>query len=159
KAACASCHAINSLGANIGPDLSNAGRLAATALRQKIVDPSANTVPAGRGGPTTLIVRTKDGQEIRGGRRSGDSFSIVLTGSSGNLRRLDKRNLAEQRVEPISLMPADYAKRLSAAEIQNLVAYLRIQSSRDFSKTIQADITGGLTFDRLRNAQAEPQNW
>src|SRR5580704_14526316 len=28
KAACASCHAINSQGANIGPDLSNAGRLA-----------------------------------------------------------------------------------------------------------------------------------
>ncbi len=159
KAACASCHAINSRGANVGPDLSNAGRLAANALRQKIVDPSANTNPGGRGGPSTLVLQTKNGEEIRGVRRSEDSFSLVMTDSSGNLKRFDKRNLADQRAEPASLMPADYAKRLSAAEIQNLVAYLKTQNGRDFSKTIQAEIPGGLSYDRLRNAQAEPQNW
>ena len=159
KAACATCHAINSRGANIGPDLSNAGRLAANALRQKIVDPSANTNPGGRGGPSTLIVRIKDGQEIRGVRRSEDSFSVLMTDTSGNLKRYDKGNLAAQRVDPVSLMPADYAQRLSAGEIQNLVAYLRTQNGRDFSKTIQAEIPGGLSYDRLRNPQAEPQNW
>ena len=159
KAACATCHAINSRGANVGPDLSNAGRLAADTLRQKIVNPSANPNPGGRGGPSTLIVRTKSGQEIRGVRRTEDSFSLVMTDSSGNLKRLDKQTLASQRTEAVSLMPANYAQRLSAGEIQNLVAYLRNQNGRDFSKTIQAEIPGGLSYDRLRNAQAEPQNW
>src|ERR1700689_2512428 len=124
KAACGRCHAVNSRGANVGPDLSNAGRTAAETLRRKIVEPSTNPNPGGRGGPSTLIVRTKDGQELRGIRRSEDSFSVLMTDASGKLVRLDKRNLADQRTDSTSLMPADYAQRLSAVEIQNLVAYL-----------------------------------
>ncbi len=159
KAACVSCHAVNSRGANVGPDLSNAGRIAAETLRRKIVEPSANTNPGGRGGPSTLMVRTREGQELRGIRRSEDSFSVLMTDASGKLVRLDKRNLSDQRTEATSLMPGDYGQRLSAAEIQNLVAYLRVQNGRDLSKTILADIPGGLTYERLRNAAAEPQNW
>src|SRR5690242_10421471 len=66
KAACASCHEVNGRGGIVGPDLSNAGRLSAEALRQKIVDPNANSNPGGRGGPSTIVARTKDGKEIRG---------------------------------------------------------------------------------------------
>lgn len=159
KAACGTCHAVNSRGANVGPDLSNAGRIAAETLRRKIVEPNANTSPGGRGGPSTMIVRTKDGREVRGIRRSEDSFSVVMTDASGKLVRLDKRDLSDQRTDATSLMPGDYAQHLSALEIQNLVAYLRAQNGRDLTKTIQADIPGGLTYARLRNAQAEPQNW
>jgi PQQ-dependent dehydrogenase (methanol/ethanol family) len=159
KAGCAACHAVNSRGANVGPDLSNAGRTAAETLRRKIVEPNANPNPGGRGGPSTLIVRTKDGQELRGIRRGEDSFSVLMTDASGKLVRLDKRNLSDQRTDSTSLMPADYAQRFSAVEIQNLVAYLRVQNGRDLTKTILADISGGLSYERLRNAQAEPQNW
>jgi len=56
-------------------------------------------------------------------------------------------------------MPADFAQRLSEPEIQSLVAYLRTQAARDLTKTIQAEIPGGVTYDRLLNAAAEPQNW
>ncbi len=48
---------------------------------------------------------------------------------------------------------------LSGIEIQNTVAYLKSLKARDLSRTIQVDLPGGLTFERLRNAQAEPQNW
>ena len=56
-------------------------------------------------------------------------------------------------------MPTNYGQVLSAAEIQDLVAYLKSLKARDLSKTIQADLPGGVSFERLRNAQAEPQNW
>jgi putative heme-binding domain-containing protein len=160
KAACESCHEVNGRGGIVGPDLSRAGRLSADALRQKIVDPSANPNPGGRGGPSTMVARTKDGKEIRGIRRAEDTFSLLITDTSGKLLRLDKRDLASANVEQKSLMPADFAQRLSESEIQSLVAYLRTQTARDLSADIPGGVTpGGVTFDRLRNAAAEPQNW
>ena len=71
---------------------------------------------------------------MRGIRRSEDSFSVVMTDASGKLVRLDKRDLSDQRTDPISLMPGDYAQHLSALEIQNLVAYLQAQNGRDLSQ-------------------------
>jgi len=138
KAACASCHEVNGRGGIVGPDLSTAGRLLADALRQKIVDPSANPNPGGRGGPSTMVARTKDGKEIRGIRRAEDTFSLLITDTSGKLLRLDKRDLASATVEQKSLMPANFAQRLSEPEIQSLVAYLRTQTARNLS----ADIPG-----------------
>jgi alcohol dehydrogenase (cytochrome c) len=159
KAACASCHEVNGRGGIVGPDLSNAGRLSADALHQKIVGPGSNPNPGGRGGPSTMVARTKDGKEIRGIRRAEDTFSLLITDTNGKLLRLDKRDLVSATVEQQSLMPADFAQRLSEPEIQSLVAYLRTQAGRDLTKTIQAEIPGGVTYDRLLNASAEPQNW
>jgi len=153
---CAGCHQINGAGGIVGPDLSNAGRLTPEALREKITNPDSAPNPGGRGGPSTVVVKTKDGREIRGLRRAEDSFTLLLTDASGKLLRFEKRDLADQRMEQKSLMPAE---RLSEPEIAGLVAYLRTLNGRDASKVIQADIPGGLTFDRLRNSSAEPQNW
>jgi PQQ-dependent dehydrogenase (methanol/ethanol family) len=173
RAACASCHEVNGRGGVTGPDLSNAGRLSAAALRQKIVDPN-NPLPAppaggrgagggggGRGGgaPTMLVVKTQDGREIRGVRRNEDTFSVQMVDASGQLHLLDKQKLASVTVENKSLMPADYATRLQAADITNLVAYLHAQQGRDLAKTSALPVAGGVTYDRLRNAKAEPQNW
>jgi len=165
---CATCHEVNGRGGIAGPDLSGAGRLAATALRRKIVDPN-NPIPpspsAGRGGgrggaaPAALTVTTKDGRRIRGVRRNEDTFSLQMVDVSGRLHLLDKTKLASIVVEDTSLMPADSSTRLSAADITHLVAYLRAQQGRDLSKTSARPVTGGVTFERLRNAGAEPHNW
>src|SRR6187401_1284921 len=76
KAACASCHEVNGRGGIVGPELSNAGRLSADVLRQRIVDPSAKLNP-GRRRPS-MAVRTKDGKEIRGIRCAEDTFSLLI---------------------------------------------------------------------------------
>ena len=165
KAKCSGCHQVNGRGGAVGPDLSNAARLSTEALKEKIINPSlgANTGatanPGGRGGPSTIVVKTKAGQEMRGLRRAEDTFTLLLMDSSGKLLSLDKRTLAEQRTEQKSLMPAEYAGRLSEAEIGDIVAYLRSLNGRDPVKVAEAEIPGGLSFDRLRNAAAEPQNW
>ena len=165
RAACASCHEVNARGGIVGPDLSNAGRLTPAVLRQKIVNP--NAVPpggggAGRGGatPATAIVRTLDGHEVRGVRRNEDTFSLQMIDVAGQLRMFDKRQLSSVVVGSTSLHPPDYATRLSADDIANLVAYLRTLNGRDPVKTATAPpLPGGVTYERLRAARSEPHNW
>ena len=160
KAGCAGCHEVNARGVAVGPDLSGAGRFPAELLRRKITDPNAEPSGQGRSGrrqPGIVRVMAKDGREYTGLRRAEDSFSLMVMEQSGHLLRFDKSQLAEVSYEYRSLMPA--ARGLSADEIGDLVAFLKTQNGRDLAATAQADISGGLTWARLRNAPAEPANW
>ena len=113
---------MNARGGIVGPDLSNAGRLSPAVLQQKIVNPngpgaaSAGGRGGGRGGaaPATVVVKTRDGREIRGVRRNEDTFSLQMIDASGQLQLFDKLKLASVVVESTSLHPPDYATRLSA---------------------------------------------
>jgi PQQ-dependent dehydrogenase (methanol/ethanol family) len=168
RGGCAICHEVNGRGGTVGPDLSAAGLIPASAIRQKILDPGNPALPAdagraggGRGGarPLVVIATTTDGREIRGVRRNEDTFSLQMVDESGQLHLLDKLRLASVRYENRSLMPADYGTRLSEAELRNLVAYLASLAGRDAVRTAAAAIGGGLTYDRLVDTRAEPQNW
>ncbi len=168
RAGCASCHEVNARGGVVGPDLSNAGRLAHTVLQQKITDPNnpagaqAGGRGGGRGGPSTatVLVKTLDGKEIRGVRRNEDTFTLQMIDTSGQLRMLDKLKLASVEVQSTSLHPPDLATRLSSSDVADLVAYLRTLNGRDLSKTALADpVPGGVTYERLRNSRNEPHNW
>ena len=144
KAACASCHEVHARGASVGPDLSNAGRLSADLLRRKILDPGAGANPnaGGRrrgGGGGFVAVRTRDGRELRGVRRNEDTYTLILTDVSGRLHLLEKRDLAEIRAEPGSLMPADFGKQLSEAEIQDLVAFLKTLTGEPVAADLAKD--------------------
>jgi alcohol dehydrogenase (cytochrome c) len=103
-------------------------------------------------------VKTKDGREMKGMRRNEDTYTLLMTDLHGNLQRFDKKDLVEEHYDDKSLMPS-YATTLTPPEIQDLVAYMKSLKARDFTKTIEVDAPGGLTFNRLRNSDAEPQNW
>ncbi len=158
KASCSGCHAINGRGSIMAPDLSTAGANSAKTLRNKIMNP--NTSPSGELDKNlgATVVKTKAGQTIRGMRRGEDTFSLHLVDATGKLHRLDKQDLSDFRYEGKSMMPS-YSPRLSDTEIQNLVAYLKINTERDLSKTIEIPVPGGLTYERIRNSAAEPHNW
>ncbi len=160
KGGCGSCHEVNGRGADVGPDLSAAGTNSASYLRSVILDPNSPALRRRRWfGPRVLSIKTRDGQQLRGIARAEDSYNLILTDETGKVHRIDKRDLVEEHSEFASLMPANYGQLLSDVEIQNTVAYLKSLKARDLSKTIQVDVPGGLSFERLRNAQAEPQNW
>jgi PQQ-dependent dehydrogenase (methanol/ethanol family) len=162
KGGCVACHQVNARGGIVGPDLSAAGTRSPEALRHAIVNPGTPTATA-RGSipprPQVIVVKTRDGREIRGVRRSEDTFSVHIADVSGQLHLLDKSTLADLQYEDRSLMPGDYGTRLSAAELRDLLAYLHTLQGRDLSKTAAAAIPGGLTYERLRDAAKEPQNW
>jgi PQQ-dependent dehydrogenase (methanol/ethanol family) len=166
NAGCADCHEVNGRGGIVGPDLSGAGLRSLTVLELKIVDPNnpaaATRERGSRNGPApaTIVVRTKDGREIRGVRRNEDTFSLQMMDSSGQLHLLDKLGLTSVTVLDASLHPSDYASRLSRTDIANLVAYLATLQGRDIAKTATAPpIAGGVTSERLLNAKSEPRNW
>jgi len=162
-AQCAGCHKVNGSGGAVGPDLADASRLTADVVRRKVLDPQTTAgAPAvrRRGGPTrprTLVARLQDGREIRGVRRNEDTFSVQMTDAAGRLRMFEKSRLSSFTVENRSLMPAGFAQRLSAADIDNLVAY--VKSPRLCLAAVPAPAAGGVSYARLRNADAEPHNW
>jgi len=158
KGGCGKCHEVNGRGGNLGPDLSAVGTNSADYLHRVILDPNGSaSIEVRWFGPNGISVKTRDGEEIRGIKRSEDNFTLIMTDETGKLRRFDKQDLVKEHAEP--LMPDNYSKVLAPAEVQNLVAYLKSLKVRDLSKTIQSDLPGGLSFTRLRNARAEPQNW
>jgi cytochrome c oxidase cbb3-type subunit III len=124
KAGCADCHEVNGRGGVTGPNLSAAGQRSPETLLAKIRNPNSAPAPAaGRGGglsASTIIVKTRDGREIRGVIRSEDTFTLQMTDASGQLHLLDKLKLAEVRYDTRSLMPTDYASRLTAQELEDL---------------------------------------
>jgi len=169
KGGCLGCHQVNGAGKAVGPDLSAAGQTPAAQLLAKITNPNP---PAGRGGArggarggrggpqaVPVTVKMKDGKVITGLRRNNDTFSLQLTDSNGEFRMIDKALVAEVTLLGKSLMPDDFSQKLTAAEIQNVVAYLKSLRAPDYTN-VSREAKSGVTYARLLNAQkAEPQNW
>jgi putative heme-binding domain-containing protein len=130
---CSTCHMIDSAGGSIGPDLSRigAGRGPAN-LKARLIDPGANLPkPVGGfvdGGGWTqyLMFRAveKDGHATEGMRVSEDSFSIVLKDAQGKLHGLRKPDLASLKKETGKSFMPSFKDALSAAQMDDLIAYL-----------------------------------
>jgi PQQ-dependent dehydrogenase (methanol/ethanol family) len=160
KGGCGSCHEVNERGGIVGPDLSSAGRNAAAFLRSKILNPNQSSSEGRfRLLPTSVVIKTQDGKELRGVVNAEDNFALVMTDAEGQRHRFEKSSLASEQMIARSLMPSDYGKTLSPAELENLVAYLKTLKSRDLARTAQAELPGGLADARLIHAGREPQNW
>jgi PQQ-dependent dehydrogenase (methanol/ethanol family) len=160
KGGCARCHEVNARGTDLGPDLSDAGKNSAAYLRGVIANPNASTGGPQRWfRPSAVTVKTRDGEEVTGMERAQDNYTLIMTDLSGKLRKFDRKDILSERNGTKSLMPDNYSQMLSPSEMEDLIAYLKSLKARDLSKTIQEDVPGGLSFARLRNADAEPQNW
>jgi PQQ-dependent dehydrogenase (methanol/ethanol family) len=157
---CGQCHEVNERGGSMGSDLSEIGKNSSEYLKNAILNP--NDPASGRHqwfGPVALSIKTRNGQVVEGMKQAEDNFSLILRDRDGNLRRFTRDEIVDEHVESKSLMPDDYATTLAPAEIENLVAYLSALKDRDLTKTVQEVLPAGLTFDRIKNSQAEPQNW
>lgn len=121
KGGCASCHIVRGVGTALGPELTEIGASrSADYLREAVVKPGA-TVPE----PFRVVsATTRDGKTIRGERITEDSFTIQLRDAAGRMHSLRKSELTKfDKLPHESLMPS-YESRLSAAELDDLIAYL-----------------------------------
>ena len=120
RGACSQCHKINDDGARMGPNLSDIGaRRSAKYLRTAVLRPNDTVLPQHR----ILKVVTKRGDQIAGTRLNEDSYSFQIRDGNGRLVSLLKSDVKEYELVKTSSMPA-YEERLSAAEVDDLVAYL-----------------------------------
>jgi cytochrome c oxidase cbb3-type subunit 3 len=118
---CSDCHMTSGKGGFIGPDLSSyANALSLDDVRSAVTDPNKNLDPRRR----AVIVTTQDGQTLTGIARNEDNFSLQLQTTDGAFHLLAKSELKSIEYQPHSLMPGDYASRLSHQELGDLVSYL-----------------------------------
>ena len=121
KGGCGACHSIGDRGASLGPDLGEIGiHRSAKSLRLSLTDPNAEIYRE----YYTLVVVTKSGETVEGLALNEDDLSIQIRDINGNPRSFLKDDLKSARREQRSLMPS-YSNRLSDAEIDDVVAYLR----------------------------------
>lgn len=121
KGGCGTCHSIANHGPNLGPDLGDIGiRRSAKSLRLSLIDPDAEIDKE----YYTAVVVTKGGERIHGLTLNEDDLSIQIRDVAGNPRSFLKDDLKSSYREQRSLMPS-YANRLSATELDDVVAYLR----------------------------------
>ena len=121
KGACAGCHMIDGQGGSLGPDLTSIGDVrGARHLRESLVNPGA-ALPEGQ---LLITAVRKDGGKIEGLRLNEDVTTIQLRDGSNRFHSLRKADLRELRREfGKSLMPS-YEGSLTAAELDDVVAYL-----------------------------------
>jgi cytochrome c oxidase cbb3-type subunit III len=120
-ARCSDCHMAQGAGGFLGPDLSSYSRShSPDRIRQAIVDPNRDLDPKAE----TVRVVTRDGSELVGLARNEDNFSLQVQTIDGSFHLLMKSDLVALSHDHHSLMPADYASRLSAQDLDDLVSFL-----------------------------------
>jgi cytochrome c oxidase cbb3-type subunit III len=121
KGGCGGCHIVAGEGGSVGPELTEIGaRRSAVHLRAVLMDPEKE-LPEGF---LQVMLVTSDGRNIRGVRLNEDTFTIQVRDMGGHLYSFVKQDLKElHKDEGKSPMPS-FKSRLSAAEMDDLVAYL-----------------------------------
>jgi putative heme-binding domain-containing protein len=124
---CTGCHAIMGHGGYLGPDLSNIGAtLRVDELRKAVLQ--QGTVPPEGFRPVFLQL---PGQErLRGIVRHQSAWSMQVLDEKGNLHLLHEAEMEQAVLREKSWMPDDYGRRLTAEELDNLIAYLSGQAIR-----------------------------
>lgn len=122
---CGSCHMIRGRGGIVGPDLSSIGEeRTLRQIRDALTQPRSQ-IPDGYR-PVEIV--TADGRRLSGVLKNENNFSLQLLDSHDQLQLLTRDELREVYYKHSSLMPANYDKSLSPAELQDLLAFLSRQA-------------------------------
>ena len=127
KGGCASCHMVNGRGGRLGPDLSRIGVARSRMALAREIRSASEYFPQGYE-PVTVAMR--DGRQIKGIRKNEDSFSIQIMDTNEQLSTFLKKDLREVIDEKKSLMPDYGPDKLTEAELDDLLAYLRTLHGR-----------------------------
>ena len=124
KGGCVGCHMVRGSGGMLGPDLSNiAAERSVRYLRETLTQPRPNS-PAGF---KPVRVTMKSGEAIDGVIKNENNFSLQVMDRSYALHLLERDEVAKVEYGSQSLMPYDFGKKLTSAELQDLLAFLSRQ--------------------------------
>src|SRR6185503_1988234 len=137
KGQCGTCHMMSGKGGLTAPDLSNiAGTRKASSISDALTKQQHRVYGSGGAHLEALpamdsylpvYVTKADGKIIEGVLLNEDSYSVQMIGNDDQLHLFDKARVRRVVVEPRSLMPTDFDKRLTPDEFKNLLAFLTRQ--------------------------------
>ena len=118
---CAKCHVVNGDGKDVGPNLSEIGaKLSRPALYESILFPSAGI--SHNFAAYTLVLQ--NGNVVTGILTNRTADSIAIKGADAITRTFSTADVEDIKEQPISLMPADLQKAMTADDLVNVVEYL-----------------------------------
>jgi putative membrane-bound dehydrogenase-like protein len=117
---CASCHKLDGVGSEVGPDLASMATKSPAALLIAVLDPN-QAVDARY---LLYVAETKDGRVFSGILTAESATSVTLKDQNGRETRLLRNQLATLQNTGKSLMPEGLEKDLSRQDLADLIAYL-----------------------------------
>ena len=155
---CTTCHRVGARGGRLGPDLTRIGvSRSHAALVREIRTPSEWIAPAFE----TVTIVTKDGQRIRGTKKSEDVFTIQIMDTRERLQGYVKSELQDVIYEKTSLMPAYPPERLSDGDLTDLVGYLSTLRGTPDAATapVATAAPAPVTARELLDGLKDPTRW
>ena len=114
-------------GGFIASDLTAYGRNhSVSAILKAITTPDSPLVPSSR----VVTVTTVLGTTLTGVLRNEDNFSMDVQTEDGRFHLLARSDLADVHYTEHSLMPRDYGALLSWSELDDIAAFLILESRR-----------------------------
>ncbi|VTR96193.1 heme-binding protein : Heme-binding protein OS=Pedosphaera parvula (strain Ellin514) GN=Cflav_PD3187 PE=4 SV=1: Laminin_G_3: ThuA [Gemmata massiliana] len=118
-AGCAKCHTVSSQGGDIGPDLTNLIHRDYPSVVRDITQPSFAINPD----HVAYVVRLTDDRTVTGVVRTIEG-KLHIGDKDGKTTVVDKKDVAEVRASPISVMPDDLLKKLTPEQTKDLLTFL-----------------------------------
>jgi putative membrane-bound dehydrogenase-like protein len=126
--ACMSCHRLEGVGGNVGPDLTRVwDTLSLEKVFESMLDPSKEI----KEGYQTIVATTKSGLVVTGLKVAQNPKELIVRDATGKEVRIAAADLEDVSVSKKSLMPDDVVKHLSIAEFLDLVSFLRSRKAQE----------------------------
>jgi len=135
KGRCGECH-IRGRGGILGPDLSNIG---GEQPLSAIHDSLTKAKPQISRGYQPVVVVTADGRRLSGVAKNDNNFSLQLLDNQGRLELFTGDELREVIYGKRSLMPSDFEKTLTSADLQGLLSFLSRQVIQGAERPEESD--------------------
>lgn len=120
---CSSCHSVDGMGGDLGPDLSQVGRSKdRNQLISSIIMPSVELSPEWQG----WYIQMEDGTRYQGRQIDVGSSQIKLYTEDKGFVTLEQENISDYGLIPESLMPEGLHRNLTDQDLRDLLAYLQL---------------------------------
>ncbi|MEW6156748.1 MAG: PVC-type heme-binding CxxCH protein [Verrucomicrobiota bacterium] len=133
---CASCHRIDEVGRDIGPNLRSASGHTPEKLLIAILDPSREIEPRFVAYECTLT----NGEELFGIVASESGSSLTFTLVDGSTRSILRREIQALRSTKSSLMPEGLETGLTPQALADLIEFVRGETPHGYLKQMQAPV-------------------
>ena len=118
---CASCHAVDGTGGQVGPDLSGIRNQPADAILLHVVVPDYEIAP----GYQAYAVQTRDGRTLVGRLESEAPNSVTIRDGSSQQHVILRSEVVSISASTYSLMPNELERAMSEQDLADLIGYLK----------------------------------